>query len=202
MHGCDSNYTFTLTVLPAYHHNTTVTLCDNSSQLPYMFAGEALTTSGHYTHNFHTAAGCDSIVELELVINPTYSINQTVEVCDNELPYVWNNRPEFTYSAAGEYTINLQTANGCDSIYHLTLIVHPTYSKDTTITVCQGALPYAFDATHSFNQAGNYDVTLQSQYGCDSTVNLTLTVNPVYQYNEADTICSDEIPCRCPAVCL
>ena len=194
VHGCDSNYTFTLTVLPAYHHNTTVTLCDNSSQLPYMFAGEALTTSGHYTHNFHTAAGCDSIVELELVINPTYSINQTVEVCDNELPYVWNNRPEFTYSAAGEYTINLQTANGCDSIYHLTLIVHPTYSKDTTITVCQGALPYAFDATHSFNQAGNYDVTLQSQYGCDSIWHVQFHVQPYARRTENVTICADALP--------
>ncbi|MCR4966011.1 MAG: T9SS type A sorting domain-containing protein [Bacteroidales bacterium] len=192
--GCDSTYTLTLTVLPTYHHVEKLSFCDNSTELPYMFAGEALTQSGHYTHNFYTAAGCDSIVELYLDINPTYSINQTVEICDDELPYVWNNNPQFTYLSAGEYTINLQTLNGCDSIYHLNLIVHPTYDKDTTITVCQGALPYEFDAEHSFSAAGNYDVNLQSQYGCDSTWHVQFHVQPYARRTESATICADELP--------
>ena len=194
VHGCDSTYTLNLTVLPAYHQTINVTLCDNSDQLPYMFAGEALTTSGQYTHTFQTINGCDSIIDLNLTINPTYSQNQTVEICDNELPYVWNNRPEFTYHQAGEYTINLQTAAGCDSIYHLTLIVHPTYEKDTIITICQGALPYIFDAQHTFNEAGNYDVTLASQYGCDSIWHVQFRVLPYAHRTEAVTICADALP--------
>ena len=194
MHGCDSTFTLHLTVLPAYHQTVAVTLCDNSTELPYMFAGEALTTSGHYTHTFETVQGCDSIVELDLTINPTYSFNQTVEICDNELPYVWNNRPEFTYHQAGDYTINLQSAAGCDSIWHLTLVVHPTYEKDTIITVCQGALPYEFDATHSFSEAGNYDVTLETQYGCDSIWHVQLHVQPYARRTEAVTICADALP--------
>ena len=194
MHGCDSTFTLHLTVLPAYHQTVAVTLCDNSTELPYMFAGEALTTSGHYTHTFETVQGCDSIVELDLTINPTYNFNQTVEICDNELPYVWNNRPEFTYHQAGEYTINLQSATGCDSIWHLTLVVHPTYEKDTIITVCQGALPYEFDATHSFSEAGNFDVALTTQYGCDSIWHVQFRVQPYARRTEAVTICADALP--------
>ena len=192
--GCDSNYTLHLTVLPYYHESLVVTLCDNDPQLPYMFAGEALNVSGHYVHNFHTLAGCDSIVELDLTINPTYQFEQTVSVCDNELPYVWNNRPEYTYHQAGEYTINLQTTAGCDSVWHLTLIVNPTYEEDTIITVCQGALPYAFDATHSFSEAGSYDVALTSQYGCDSIWHVQFRVQPYARRTESVTICADALP--------
>ena len=192
--GCDSNYTLHLTVLPTYHHTLSVTLCDNSDQLPYMFAGDSLTTSGHYTHTFQTVNNCDSLVELDLVINPTYQEEQTVEICDNDLPYVWNNRPEFTYHQAGEYTINLQTTAGCDSIWHLNLIVHPTYERDTLITVCQGALPYHFDETHTFSEAGDYDVDLQSQYGCDSLLHVQFRVQPYARRTEAATICADALP--------
>ena len=59
---------------------------------------------------------CDSVYKLNLTINPTF-LEETVDtICDSELPYVWRN---VEYNATGIYDNELETVNGCDSIYRL-----------------------------------------------------------------------------------
>ena len=80
---------------------------------------------------------------------------------------------------AGSYTIDMpgQGANGCDSSLILNVIEYPTPFTDLYKTICEGesvevgGVPYT--------TTGQWNVTLQTSFGCDSTVFLDLTVlNP------------------------
>ncbi|RMG76862.1 MAG: gliding motility-associated C-terminal domain-containing protein, partial [Bacteroidetes bacterium] len=64
-----------------------------------------------------SAAGCDSIITVNLSQNPSFTISENVVICDSDV-YVWNGQ---TYNSTGVYTLNLQTVEGCDSILTLNL---------------------------------------------------------------------------------
>ena len=90
---------------------------------------------------------------------------------------------------ADVYYDTLQSVFGCDSIVELTLNVNPVYLTPLTETICEGN-------TFDFNGklltiADVYYDTLQSIFGCDSIVELTLNVN-VYLTPISETICEGD----------
>ncbi len=188
MNGCDSVMNLALLVNNTYQHTDTVTICDNA--LPYSYGDSTFAAAGQYTVTFFSMNGCDSIVNLALLVNNTYQHADTVTICDNALPY---NYGDSTFAAAGQYAVTFSSMNGCDSVMNLALIVNPTYQHTDTATICDNALPYSYgDST--FAAAGQYAVTFSSINGCDSIVNLALIVNPTYQHTDTVTICSNALP--------
>mgnify|MGYP000950522082 FL=1 len=136
---------------------------------PYNFYGQNLDSTGFYTQEFYTANVLDSIIYLNLIVNPTYNDTIFAEICQGETYYQFG----FNDSIAGFYTQNLETINGCDSIVNLNLIVNPLYNDTITAEICQGET-----YTHNgFNVSteGLHTLNLQTINGCDSIVNLYLT---------------------------
>ncbi|MCB0669602.1 MAG: hypothetical protein KDC80_27445, partial [Saprospiraceae bacterium] len=78
------------------------------------------------------------------------------------------------YSKAGTYYDTLQTQDGCDSVIILELNIAPHYLVNESDTVCADA-GYIF-GNDTLYLSGRYSATLQSIYGCDSLVELDLTV--------------------------
>ncbi|WP_208420037.1 HYR-like domain-containing protein [Paraflavitalea devenefica] len=186
--GCDSIVTLTLNVNPILTGSETITICNN--QLPYTWNGNSYNAAGTYTDTLISAAGCDSVVTLILNENPTLTGTETITICNNQLPYIWNGN---TYNATGTYTDTLISATGCDSIVTLTLNVNSILSSTEAITICNNQLPYAWNG-NSYNTAGTYTDTLTSISGCDSIVTLTLNVNPILIGAETVTICNNQLP--------
>jgi gliding motility-associated-like protein len=81
--------------------------------------GQKFTESGVYYTKYKTISGCDSIYQLNLMVNPEYRIEDTVEVFES---YTWSVNRE-TYTESGEYTKIFTTATGCDSTVILNLRV-------------------------------------------------------------------------------
>lgn len=81
----------------------------------------------------------------------------------------------FETNEAGVYTQTLQTENGCDSIVELTLSIAPVYNEVIEATINAGETY----TENGFNESetGTYVQTLQSEFGCDSTITLNLLVN-------------------------
>ena len=169
-YGCDSIVTLTLAVNPTFEETKTDTICD--SELPYIFGTQTLTEAGTYIEPFQTIYGCDSVVTLTLVVNPTFEETETVTLCDSELPYQFGTQ---TLTEAGTYIESFQTIHGCDSVVTLTLIVNPTIEETETVTLCDSELPYQFGEL-SLTEAGEYTQTFQTEGECDRIVTLTLTV--------------------------
>ncbi|HLP35369.1 Ig-like domain-containing protein [Lacibacter sp.] len=79
--------------------------------------------------------------------------------------------------SAGTSTITYTNANGCTDQAIVT--VNPNTSSSQRREICANLLPYSWDGLE-FTEAGTKQKTgLVNQYGCDSTANYTLVVNPL-----------------------
>jgi hypothetical protein len=181
--GCDSIVNLTLTVNQPTTTNLTAEICQGET---YILNGFNLSTAGLHTQNLQTYKGCDSIVNLTLIINQPATTNLTAEICQGQT-YTLNG---FNVSTAGLHTQNLQTTNGCDSTVNLTLIVNQPKTTNLTAEICQGET-YTLNG-FNVSIAGIHTQNLQTIKGCDSIVNLTLTVNQPTTTNLTAEICQGE----------
>ena len=117
VNGCDSIVTLTLTVNPVESTTLLAAICEGTS---YTENGFNVSETGTYTQNLQTVNGCDSIVTLNLTVNPTYNITIDASINEGET-YAENG---FSESEAGTYVHTLQAENGCDSVITLNLTVN------------------------------------------------------------------------------
>ena len=105
-------------------YNTIVASACNT----YSLNNQTYTTSGTYVQTLANAnaAGCDSIINLNLTINNANTSTLNVTNCG---PYTLNNQ---TYSASGTYTQLTQNIAGCDSTItlNLSIVGSLTYYQD------------------------------------------------------------------------
>ena len=183
--GCDSTVVLDLTLLPNLTNNQTVHICQGST---YVFAGNTLSTSGTYVQVLQTPTGCDSTINLSLVVDPILTANIQADICQGG-SYAFGTQ---TLTTSGTYTRTTQTLAGCDSIINLTLTVNPVLASSSSMTLCQGQSTLFFGQTLS--NTGVYQQTLQTVAGCDSIVTLNLTVYPI----PAAPILTGNSPVECP----
>ena len=165
--GCDSIIITDLTVLPNSTTNLQEEICKNEF---YIFAGIELTASGTYIDSLTAANGCDSIIILALNVLPESVENIQATVCEGT-GYQFGNE---TYFATGTYEQNLIATSGCDSSVTLILMVTDMIMEDQAVTICSYE-SYEF-GNKILTESGLYVDTLTSAGGCDSIVNLDLTV--------------------------
>ncbi|MDR0982671.1 MAG: hypothetical protein LBM07_05455, partial [Culturomica sp.] len=197
INGCDSTVTLTLTVNPTYNLTEDTVICD--SDLPFTWRDTVFsigTNSGDYIFQRKTINGCDSIVTLQLTVNPTYNLTETAAVCDNEFPFTWRDTVFSTGTTSGDFTFYRKTLNGCDSTVTLTLTVNPTYNLTEDTVICDSELPFTWRDTvfSAGTTSGDYIFQRKTVNGCDSIVTLTLTVNPTFDLTETAAICDNEFP--------
>jgi hypothetical protein len=194
--GCDSITTLLLRVNPAYYDTIYDTICQYDIYNKYNFniipADAGVVISSQY---LKTADGCDSVVTLYLTVTPVYL---GVIIQDTVCQYNRYNRYNFdtVINQSGDYILihNDTTKYGCDSITKLLLRVNPIYEYTISATICLGDNydQNEFNVTPSVSGTSNYTRNLSTINGCDSIVNLQLTVNPSYNLFINDTIYEDE----------
>ncbi len=80
-------------------------------------------------------------------------------------------------NSGGRYFTSYSVAGQCDSIVQLDLVVHEADTTSAHHRICEGD-SVEFNGQY-LKDEGNYSVTLTSQYGCDSTSNLSIDVDTV-----------------------
>ncbi|MPN00352.1 hypothetical protein SDC9_147546 [bioreactor metagenome] len=90
----------------------------------------------------------------------------------------------------GLYYDSLFSQSGCDSVYILNLIVHPTYEFTFDADICQMET-YSWRG-NSYSVAGIYYDSLTTGYGCDSVFVLNLRVHPNFEIPSIAYICNHE----------
>lgn len=142
--GCDSIVTLHLTINRSSYFTIQDTICkgENYQKHGFDIPAEELNISQLYTIRDTVKdgniLGCDSINSLELFVKESYINDLSVDVCENELPYLYNGE----YYAAGVHQVILSASNGCDSTINLT--INPIAVPGTPIiqnepTSCGGA---------------------------------------------------------------
>jgi hypothetical protein len=175
MNNCGNNVSsvFTITVNPTYDITIQETVCAGSS---VVVAGSTFTSTGNYQIVLQTAAGCDSIVNLNLEVLPTLSSSISATICEGDT-YDFNGQIltiENTYTQVIPVSVGSIT---CDSTVTLVLIViDPSSVFSAAANICFGET-YVF-GTQNLTTSGLFTEVFLSSAGCDSIVELTLTVAP------------------------
>ena len=167
-------------------------ICQGSS---YTFGSRLLDSTGVYTDSLLTVRGCDSIVTINLTVHPTYHYNQTQHICEGQ-SFSWVGHDITNDSLTSDiyaFTDNLRTQQGCDSLFGLTLHVHPNYSTSQEAVICDNMGYTWLDHGYSpiYRPAGSHIIydSVRSTFGCDSVFVLALTVNPTHSQVESVTAC-------------
>jgi hypothetical protein len=136
----------------------------------YSFGNQTLNIAGSYSEVFSNSDGCDSLVNLSLTILPTYSLNQSITLCDGESLQIGNSN----YTQSGNYQTILTSQGGCDStIYTQLTIVNPVLTSEQQ-TICEG--DYFVYHGDTLTSEADYEYMYQAQNGCDSTHIVQLTI--------------------------
>lgn len=184
VNGCDSTITLHLVVAAFFETELAATICAGES---YLFAGQDLTDSGVYTDSLTAAGGCDSTLILTLtVLDPIPTTQIEATICANETYALGNEQ----FQDPGNYAVTLSSVNGCDSLVELTLNVLPVSGTVLTATICANESIEV--AGQVLNTAGDYQFVLPAANGCDSLINLALTVLDAPETQLQVTVCNGE----------
>lgn len=157
--SCQFYSNFTLVNDGSVTTNLQEIICANE---PFLLGDSSFLETGYYQVALPRNEGCDSLVNLNLLVNPVYDQDTIFTICEGEsFPFGENE-----ISTAGIYQEQLQTENGCDSTVRLDLQVAPVFNFLDTVKVCYG---------ETYEGRIYFEDTLQTQNlislaGCDSTV--------------------------------
>ena len=177
--GCSTVDVLTLTINASTTGVDVQTACDTYTWID----GNTYTASNNTaTFTLTNAAGCDSVVTLNLTLSSS-TIN-TIEktVCDK---YEWTDGDGQTYTASGVYTYNYTTLEGCNGTDYLVLTVNNSSSSTETATACDS---YTWNG-ETYTESGVYTFNTTNAAGCDSTATLTLTINASNTGVDVQTAC-------------
>jgi hypothetical protein len=144
--------------------------------------GQTYLQSGVYTTTISNAAGCDSIITLNLTINQPTDSSETVTNC---VSYTWPVNGQ-TYNQSGIYTTTYTNALGCLSTKTLYLTINQSSSSILNETAIDS---YSLNG-QIYDQSGTFTQIIQNSVGCDSiiTLNLTLSTSTIDELIEATVI--------------
>ncbi|MDR1005993.1 MAG: gliding motility-associated C-terminal domain-containing protein [Bacteroidales bacterium] len=169
--GCTNNAERIVVVNPHYNNiNVYDTICEGDYYAP---EGTPLTISGVYHLNLTTIAGCDSIINLNLTVNPTYHDTIYDSICQYETYEFYGQQ----YDSTGIYDTVFQSIHGCDSVHILNLVVKPVYIDTIKADIYKGRTFSRYGFTET--ETGIYNQTFVASNGCDSIIVLDLTVDNI-----------------------
>jgi hypothetical protein len=179
--GCDSVVTLNLTI-----KNATTGTDVKSACTSYTWIDGATYTSSNNTatHTLTNAAGCDSVVTLNLTIKNATTGTDVRSACTS---YTWIDG--ITYASSNSTaTHTLTNAAGCDSVVTLNLTIKNATTGTDVKSACTSytwidGITYA-----SSNSTATH--TLTNAAGCDSVVTLNLTIKNATTGTDVRSACT------------
>jgi len=178
--GCDSVVTLDLTILNSSTGTDVQTACDSYTWID----GNTYTASNNTaTFTLTNAAGCDSVVTLDLTINNSTTGTDVQTACDS---YTWIDGNTYTASN-NTATHTLTNAAGCDSVVTLDLTINNSNTGTDVQTACDS---YTWIDGNTYTASNNTATfTLTNTVGCDSLVTLDLTILNSSTGTDVQTAC-------------
>jgi len=118
--GCLISQTYTMEI-PSYEVEDIQFVCEGDS---LMFGDQALTTANIYENLFIASDGCDSLVQLELIVLEHSEGSRKDTICEGEYLLV----DGFEFLEQGIFSYTIDNLVGCDSVISLDLEVIPANS--------------------------------------------------------------------------
>lgn len=183
VNGADSIITINLHINPTSHLEVADTVVQN--QLPVTFSGVVFGHQTDTTFLYTNRYGCDSTVHYRLHVWNNYAVTLDTSVCANRFPVIWHGTE---FNGEGTTVLDLHSIHGADSTVTLRMHSYPIYDTSITAEICDNQF-YTL-GSQRITTAGHHSAMLRTIHGCDSLVNLDLTVWPTYSESFTDTVCA------------
>jgi hypothetical protein len=166
--GCDSVVHLDLTVNYTNFSTDVMTVCDS---VQWIDGNWYYASNNTATDTFTNAAGCDSVVFLDLTVNYTTYGTDIITACDS---FVWIDGNTY-YASNFTATEIIPNTLGCDSVVTLNLTMNYTTYGTDVIHACDS---YTWIDGNTYTASNNTAMhTITNVAGCDSVVTLNLEVD-------------------------
>lgn len=174
--GCDSIVVAYGTVRGIFDLNQTICTNDRVTVGNQVFDKDR--TSGTAILPGASVFGCDSVVNVQLTVKAFAESDLNVVICKGNTITI-NGEVFSETKTSGDQTLAGASYNGCDSVIHVKLsVVDPTYNF--MLTICPGDSVLIGGAGGRYfsdrNPTGQFVLSNGSYLGCDSIINVNLTV--------------------------
>ena len=157
-----------------------------TASFPFVYEGILVEGEGDYFTQVLNADGCPQMIFLSVEALQEYDLFVQDAFCEGGF-YVWNGA---ILTNPGTYMETFSATDGCDSLVTLELSELPAPETDLDLSICEGETITIGDFV--FDSDGSYEVQLTGAGGCDSIVNLQLTVIPDDIITETAGICDGD----------
>ena len=181
--GCDKLIRLHLYNWDTYETPITDHFCQGEH---YMFYDQAISTSGIYYHTLESVHGCDSVIRLNLIQDPSYEVELWESTCEGGPGYYYNG--DYLQPSAYPYVYNFESVLGCDSVVSLHIEEAEYNSKTYSVSLCATEYTWASNGV-TYYETGTYYDTLSFPNSCDSTLVLNLELRPSYDIEVHVTSC-------------
>ncbi|MCB9196510.1 MAG: T9SS type A sorting domain-containing protein [Flavobacteriales bacterium] len=130
--------------------------------------GQVYSSNGVYTAIIPNAAGCDSIITINLTVSNSSSSNINVSACD-----IYTAPDGQEYTTSGLYTAIIPNDAGCDSTITINLTVSSSSSSSINVSDCDS---YTAPDGQVYTTSGLYTAIIPNAAGCDSIISIDLTI--------------------------
>ena len=182
-YGCDSIIHLHLSNWDIYETPVTEHFCQGDS---YSFFNQTLQNAGIYYHTLESVHGCDSVIRLNLIQDPSYEVELWESTCEGGPGYYYQG--DYLQPSNYPYTYLFETVLGCDSIVQLHVAEAEYNSKTYNVSLCATEYTWASNGI-TYYDTGTYYDTLSFPNSCDSTIVLNLELRPSYDIEVHETSC-------------
>jgi hypothetical protein len=157
----------------AYHTSDTlqVSLCGGGGSGYTSPSGRfTWTSSGQYHDTIPNEVGCDSLLTIFLRVGSHSSATVTTSACES----LTSPSGRQVWRQSGTYTDTLANAFGCDSIITFQLTIYPQSRGSLLLSACDSFRSPS--QKYNWRVSGQYTDTVQNVWGCDSIIDVNLTV--------------------------
>jgi gliding motility-associated-like protein len=169
--GCDSTVTLSLNVSP----QPILSVIDTAGCGSVYFEGLLYNANTVLTDTFHSTAGCDSVYRtVHVSVHGNVPVIKTIDTMGcNTVVFEGT-----TYTQSTLLSDTAHTTLGCDSVVrHIYITVGHSGTFNVDKEICAGSTLNFAD--QQFDKQGTYPLAFTNRSGCDSTIILNLTVNPL-----------------------
>jgi len=165
----------------------------------------AINNTATATYTFTPSIGqCGTTATMIVLVNPNiipifsgiapYCSGEAIQ----ELPTTSQNGIIGTWSPAiNNTTTNTYTftpiSNDCVSDVEQTIVINQPSLSAENLNLCDSQIPFSWNGIN-ISQSGNYSIILNNQFGCDSTINLTINIAPTIVQNLSVQVCISDLP--------
>lgn len=185
VNGCDSIFNIELKLNKASSASIAVSDCGSFTSPS---GKHVWSTSGTYSDTLVNSKGCDSIITLQLTVNPIRRNSVNIDACD----FYTSPSGLFTWTTSGVYNDTLKTNKGCDSIVTINLTiteidVELTVFKDSLVVDALSAKYQWLDCENSFIKLGganarSYSPKRDGNYAVEVTQEACVDTSNCYDF--------------------